>query len=104
MTKYKKWHVIQNWAAWEAQLEFTVDLCASSRGKSITPHPSPMITIVSSFLKVLAMATFTREEFYQQLLNGCVLPTAQQGFEQVWTLLLLCLVCRLLWRLGKYRQ
>ncbi|XP_053227194.1 protein-serine O-palmitoleoyltransferase porcupine isoform X2 [Podarcis raffonei] len=46
------------------------------------------------------MATFTREEFYQQLLSGCVLPTAQQGFEQVWTLLLLCLVCRLLWRLA----
>ncbi|XP_077777304.1 protein-serine O-palmitoleoyltransferase porcupine isoform X3 [Podarcis muralis] len=47
-----------------------------------------------------AMATFTQEEFYQQLLSGCVLPTAQQGFEQVWTLLLLCLVCRLLWRLA----
>uniref|UniRef100_A0A8D2JL87 Protein-serine O-palmitoleoyltransferase porcupine n=1 Tax=Varanus komodoensis TaxID=61221 RepID=A0A8D2JL87_VARKO len=46
------------------------------------------------------MATFTREEFYQQLLSGCVLPTAQQGFEQVWMLLLLCLVCRLLWRLA----
>ncbi|KAM6474825.1 protein-serine O-palmitoleoyltransferase porcupine isoform 1-T3 [Liasis olivaceus] len=46
------------------------------------------------------MATFTREEFYQQLLSSCVLPTAQQGFEQVWTLLLLCLACRLLWRLA----
>uniref|UniRef100_A0A8C6XKE1 Protein-serine O-palmitoleoyltransferase porcupine n=1 Tax=Naja naja TaxID=35670 RepID=A0A8C6XKE1_NAJNA len=46
------------------------------------------------------MATFTREEFYQQLLSSCVLPTAQQGFEQVWTLLLLCLACRLLWRLS----
>ncbi|XP_062827360.1 protein-serine O-palmitoleoyltransferase porcupine isoform X2 [Anolis carolinensis] len=46
------------------------------------------------------MTTYTREEFYQQLLSGCVLPTAQQGIEQVWTLLLLCLVCRILWRLA----
>ncbi|KAL7988170.1 hypothetical protein Chor_007089, partial [Crotalus horridus] len=30
-----------------------------------------------------AMATFTRQEFYQQLLSSCVLPTAQQGFEQL---------------------
>ncbi|XP_074873597.1 protein-serine O-palmitoleoyltransferase porcupine isoform X4 [Carettochelys insculpta] len=45
------------------------------------------------------MATFTRQEFYQQLLQGCVIPTAQQGIEQIWLLLLVCLACRLLWRL-----
>uniref|UniRef100_A0A8C8RLB3 Protein-serine O-palmitoleoyltransferase porcupine n=1 Tax=Pelusios castaneus TaxID=367368 RepID=A0A8C8RLB3_9SAUR len=47
------------------------------------------------------MATFTRQEFYQQLLQSCMIPTAQQGLEQVWLLLLICLVCRLLWRLCK---
>ncbi|CAM9288301.1 unnamed protein product [Lampetra planeri] len=31
---------------------------------------------------------------------GCLLPTAQQGLEQVWQLLLICLLCRLLWMLG----
>nr|XP_014432850.1 protein-serine O-palmitoleoyltransferase porcupine [Pelodiscus sinensis] len=45
------------------------------------------------------MATFPRQEFYQQLLQGCMVPTAQQGLEQIWLLLFLCLACRLLWRL-----
>ncbi|EMP26958.1 Putative protein-cysteine N-palmitoyltransferase porcupine [Chelonia mydas] len=45
------------------------------------------------------MATFTHREFYQQLLQGCMIPTAQQGLEQIWLLLLICLACRLLWRL-----
>lgn len=47
------------------------------------------------------MATFTHREFYQQLLQGCMIPTAQQGLEQIWLLLLICLACRLLWRLRK---
>ncbi|XP_061470272.1 protein-serine O-palmitoleoyltransferase porcupine isoform X2 [Rhineura floridana] len=66
--------------------------CNSLRGRRLFTE--------RSYALAVAMATFTREEFYQQLLSGCVLPTAQQGFEQVWTLLLLCLVCRLLWRLA----
>ncbi|XP_073177476.1 protein-serine O-palmitoleoyltransferase porcupine isoform X3 [Lepidochelys kempii] len=45
------------------------------------------------------MATFAHREFYQQLLQGCMIPTAQQGLEQIWLLLLICLACRLLWRL-----
>uniref|UniRef100_A0A672M6A8 Protein-serine O-palmitoleoyltransferase porcupine-like n=1 Tax=Sinocyclocheilus grahami TaxID=75366 RepID=A0A672M6A8_SINGR len=32
--------------------------------------------------------------------SGCLLPTVQHSLEQVWQLLLICLVCRLLWRLG----
>uniref|UniRef100_A0A4W2HH11 Protein-serine O-palmitoleoyltransferase porcupine n=1 Tax=Bos indicus x Bos taurus TaxID=30522 RepID=A0A4W2HH11_BOBOX len=47
-----------------------------------------------------AMATFSRQEFFQQLLQGCLLPTAQQGLDQIWLLLAICLACRLLWRLG----
>ncbi|XP_016008849.1 protein-serine O-palmitoleoyltransferase porcupine isoform X4 [Rousettus aegyptiacus] len=46
------------------------------------------------------MATFSRQEFFQQLLQGCLLPTAQQGLDQIWLLLAICLACRLLWRLG----
>uniref|UniRef100_A0AAY4DU27 Porcupine O-acyltransferase n=1 Tax=Denticeps clupeoides TaxID=299321 RepID=A0AAY4DU27_9TELE len=46
------------------------------------------------------MATFTRWEFLQELLLGCALPTAQQGLEQVWQLLLVCLLCRLACRAG----
>uniref|UniRef100_A0A8C5QII8 Protein-serine O-palmitoleoyltransferase porcupine n=1 Tax=Leptobrachium leishanense TaxID=445787 RepID=A0A8C5QII8_9ANUR len=46
------------------------------------------------------MAAFSRREFYEQLLNGCIIPTAQQGVEQIWVLLVLCLACRLLWRLA----
>ncbi|KAM8934614.1 protein-serine O-palmitoleoyltransferase porcupine isoform 2-T2 [Pelodytes ibericus] len=45
------------------------------------------------------MAAFSRREFYEQLLHGCVFPTAQQGLEQIWVLLVICLVCRVLWRL-----
>lgn len=47
------------------------------------------------------MATFSRQEFFQQLLQGCLLPTAQQGLDQIWLLLAICLACRLFWRLGK---
>ncbi|XP_036160879.1 protein-serine O-palmitoleoyltransferase porcupine isoform X5 [Myotis myotis] len=46
------------------------------------------------------MATFSRQEFFQQLLQGCLLPTAQQGLDQIWLLLAICLACRLFWRLG----
>ncbi|CAH2317099.1 -serine O-palmitoleoyltransferase porcupine isoform X1 [Pelobates cultripes] len=44
------------------------------------------------------MAAFSRREFYEQLLDGCVFPTVQQGIEQIWVLLAICLVCRVLWR------
>ncbi|XP_072482219.1 protein-serine O-palmitoleoyltransferase porcupine isoform X3 [Notamacropus eugenii] len=46
------------------------------------------------------MATFSRQDFFQQLVQGCVVPTAQQGLDQLWLLLAVCLTCRLLWRLG----
>uniref|UniRef100_A0A8C9QTA6 Protein-serine O-palmitoleoyltransferase porcupine n=1 Tax=Scleropages formosus TaxID=113540 RepID=A0A8C9QTA6_SCLFO len=46
------------------------------------------------------MPSFSRQEFFQELAEGCIFPTAQQGLEQVWQLLLICLLCRLLWRLG----
>ncbi|KAM4695686.1 protein-serine O-palmitoleoyltransferase porcupine isoform 2-T3 [Rhinophrynus dorsalis] len=46
------------------------------------------------------MASFSRREFYEQLLHGCVFPTAQQGLEQIWVLLVICLGCRVLWRLA----
>jgi porcupine-like protein len=45
---------------------------------------------------------FSRIEFFQELAESCVLPTSQQGVEQVWQLLLLCLFCRLLCRLGEF--
>ncbi|RXM29938.1 Protein-serine O-palmitoleoyltransferase porcupine [Acipenser ruthenus] len=46
------------------------------------------------------MSGFSRQEFFRELWDGCVIPTAQQGLEQVWQLLLLCGGCRVLWRLG----
>lgn len=47
------------------------------------------------------MDSFGRVEFLQALAEGCVLPTAQQGLEQVWQLLLVCLLCRVICRLGE---
>jgi len=49
----------------------------------------------------LVMGAFSRQKFFQQLAHGCLLPTAQQGLEQVWQLLVICLLCRLLWMLGE---
>uniref|UniRef100_A0A8C6PH56 Porcupine O-acyltransferase n=1 Tax=Nothobranchius furzeri TaxID=105023 RepID=A0A8C6PH56_NOTFU len=46
------------------------------------------------------MGAFSRQRFFQELPHGCLLPTAQQGLEQVWQLLVICLLCRLLWMLG----
>ncbi|KAK7145905.1 hypothetical protein R3I93_013590 [Phoxinus phoxinus] len=46
------------------------------------------------------MGALSRQEFFQELGFGCLLPTVQHGLEQVWQLLIICLVCRLLWRLG----
>uniref|UniRef100_A0A3P8WWX1 Porcupine O-acyltransferase n=1 Tax=Cynoglossus semilaevis TaxID=244447 RepID=A0A3P8WWX1_CYNSE len=46
------------------------------------------------------MAALSRQRFFQELTHGCLLPTAQQGLEQVWQLLVICLLCRLLWMLG----
>uniref|UniRef100_A0A671W515 Porcupine O-acyltransferase n=1 Tax=Sparus aurata TaxID=8175 RepID=A0A671W515_SPAAU len=46
------------------------------------------------------MGAFSRQKFFQELAHGCLLPTAQQGLEQVWQLLVICLLCRLLWMLG----
>uniref|UniRef100_A0A3B5MHG9 Uncharacterized protein n=1 Tax=Xiphophorus couchianus TaxID=32473 RepID=A0A3B5MHG9_9TELE len=45
------------------------------------------------------MGVFSRQKFFQELTHGCLLPTAQQGLEQVWQLLVICLLCRLLWML-----
>ena len=47
------------------------------------------------------MGAFSRQKFFQELAHGCLLPTAQQGLEQVWQLLVVCLLCRLLWMLGE---
>lgn len=47
------------------------------------------------------MGAFSRQKFFQELAHGCLLPTAQQGLEQVWQLLVICLLCRLLWLLGE---
>uniref|UniRef100_A0A8C1M546 Porcupine O-acyltransferase n=1 Tax=Cyprinus carpio TaxID=7962 RepID=A0A8C1M546_CYPCA len=46
------------------------------------------------------MGALSKQQFFQELGSGCLLPTVQHGLEQVWQLLLICLVCRLLWRLG----
>ncbi|XP_034733539.1 protein-serine O-palmitoleoyltransferase porcupine-like [Etheostoma cragini] len=41
-----------------------------------------------------------RLQVWQQLAASCGLSTVQQGVQQLWRLLLLCLVCRLCFRLG----
>ncbi|XP_076859760.1 porcupine O-acyltransferase like [Brachyhypopomus gauderio] len=46
------------------------------------------------------MEPFGRQEFLLFLAEGCIVPTAQQGLEQVWQLLVLCLLCRIACRLG----
>ncbi|XP_063064833.1 porcupine O-acyltransferase like [Engraulis encrasicolus] len=46
------------------------------------------------------MASFSTSELFQELALGCVIPAAQQGFDQVWQLLLVCLLCRLFCRTG----
>ncbi|KAJ0036972.1 hypothetical protein NQD34_005649 [Periophthalmus magnuspinnatus] len=46
------------------------------------------------------MGVFSRQRFFEELSRGCLWPTAQQGLEQVWQLLLMCFLCRLLWMLG----
>ncbi|KAK3539370.1 hypothetical protein QTP70_003857 [Hemibagrus guttatus] len=46
------------------------------------------------------MGALSRQQFFQELPLGCLLPTAQQGLLQVWQLLIMCLACRLLWRIG----
>lgn len=50
---------------------------------------------------ILVMGAFSRQKFFQELAHGCLLPTAQQGLEEVWQLLVICLLCRLLWMLGE---
>uniref|UniRef100_A0AAQ5XSI8 Porcupine O-acyltransferase like n=1 Tax=Amphiprion ocellaris TaxID=80972 RepID=A0AAQ5XSI8_AMPOC len=42
----------------------------------------------------------SRLAVWQQLAESCGLSTVQQGLQQVWRLLLLCLICRLCFRLG----
>ncbi|XP_043935251.1 protein-serine O-palmitoleoyltransferase porcupine [Protopterus annectens] len=46
------------------------------------------------------MHTFTSQEYFQQLIEGCVIPTTEQGVQQIWQLLAICLGCRVLWRLS----
>lgn len=43
----------------------------------------------------------TRLLLWQHLAESCGLSTLQQGLQQVWKLLLLCLLCRLCFRLGE---
>lgn len=43
----------------------------------------------------------TRLLLWQQLAESCGASTLQQGLQQVWKLLLLCLLCRLCFRLGE---
>lgn len=43
----------------------------------------------------------SRLALWQELAESCGLSTVQQGLEQVWRLLLLCLMCRLCFRLGE---
>lgn len=47
------------------------------------------------------MESFGRQEFLWFLAEGCVVPTAWQGLEQVWQLLLVCCLCRIICRLGE---
>ncbi|KAL7398048.1 hypothetical protein ABVT39_003459 [Epinephelus coioides] len=42
----------------------------------------------------------SRLAVWQQLAESCGVSTVQQGLQQVWRLLLLCLICRLCFRLG----
>ncbi|XP_040009393.1 protein-serine O-palmitoleoyltransferase porcupine-like isoform X2 [Xiphias gladius] len=42
----------------------------------------------------------SRLAVWQQLAESCGLSTVRQGLQQVWRLLLLCLICRLCFRLG----
>lgn len=42
----------------------------------------------------------SRLAMWQQLAESCGLSAVQQGVEQVWRLLLLCLICRVCFRLG----
>ncbi|EAW50781.1 protein-serine O-palmitoleoyltransferase porcupine isoform H [Homo sapiens] len=82
--------------------------CQSASFKRGLPHghPLPLCPCFDRSIHLAihpwgsAMATFSRQEFFQQLLQGCLLPTAQQGLDQIWLLLAICLACRLLWRLG----
>ncbi|XP_050016870.1 protein-serine O-palmitoleoyltransferase porcupine isoform X1 [Alexandromys fortis] len=74
-------------------------------GSSARPRPpGPRLPFrqihISIHLCGSTMATFSRQEFFQQLLQGCLLPTVQQGLDQIWLLLTICFACRLLWRLG----
>ena len=39
-----------------------------------------------------------RLELWLHLAENCVLTTLQQGLDQVWQLLLLCLLCRICFR------
>ncbi|XP_034029007.1 protein-serine O-palmitoleoyltransferase porcupine-like isoform X1 [Thalassophryne amazonica] len=46
------------------------------------------------------MDTWTRLMVWMQLADSCGLSTLHQGVQQIWRLLLLCLLCRLFFRLG----
>lgn len=43
----------------------------------------------------------SRLAVWQELAESCGLATVQQGLEHVWRLVLLCLICRLCFRLGE---
>lgn len=42
------------------------------------------------------------QEFFGQLVGGCLMPTVWQGLEQLGGLVLLCAASRLLWHLREY--
>ncbi|XP_062854399.1 porcupine O-acyltransferase like [Trichomycterus rosablanca] len=46
------------------------------------------------------MESFGRQEFLWFLAEGCIIPTAWQGLEQVWQLMLVCCLCRIICRMG----
>uniref|UniRef100_A0A3Q3LVA1 Protein-serine O-palmitoleoyltransferase porcupine-like n=1 Tax=Mastacembelus armatus TaxID=205130 RepID=A0A3Q3LVA1_9TELE len=46
------------------------------------------------------MDIYSRLAVWQQLAESCGASTVQQGLQQIWRLLLLCLICRLCFRLG----
>ncbi|TTH08280.1 Protein-serine O-palmitoleoyltransferase porcupine [Bagarius yarrelli] len=46
------------------------------------------------------MESFGRQDFLWFLAEGCVVPTAWQGLEQVWQLMLVCCLCRIICRLS----
>uniref|UniRef100_A0A3Q1G6B7 Porcupine O-acyltransferase like n=1 Tax=Acanthochromis polyacanthus TaxID=80966 RepID=A0A3Q1G6B7_9TELE len=72
-------------------------------GLSLSRPPSLSLCVFVSFCVHLCSCRVdmsSRLAVWQQLAESCGLSTVQQGLQQVWRLLLLCLICRLCFRLG----